>query len=220
MTETRLIQPESPGLRYNIRPGIDETQPLVIMLHGWTGDEKGMWVFDKVLPETWWVAAFRGPFALPDGGFSWTQDTPDDDPRLVDFVIGVEALMHTIADIEKRYNLRRERFILMGFSQGAAVAFSVLPLAKWKPAAIVALAGFMPGDTSFDGSELPVFWGHGIRDEIISIDLARRSVERLQEFGAQVQYCEADVGHKAGVECARGLKPWLKEIMAATQGGS
>ena len=220
MTDSRLIEPEGPGLVYRIRPGVDETQPLVIMLHVWTGDEGGMWVFDKVLPESWWVATFRGPYALSDGGFSWTKDTPDDHPRLSDFIISVEAIMHTIADIEERYNLQRERFILMGFSQGAAVAFSVLPLAKWKPAAIVSLAGFIPRDTSFDGSELPVFWGHGIRDEIVSIDLARRIVERLQEFGAQVQYCEADVGHKAGLECARGLKPWLKETLSATQAGS
>ncbi len=220
MTETQLIQPDRPGLLYCIRPGIDETQPLVIMLHGWTGDEKGMWVFDKVLPEDWWLATLRGPYALPAGGFSWTEDTPDDDPRLSDFVISVKAIMHTIADIEARYNLQRNRFVLMGFSQGAAVAFSVLPLAKWKPAAIVSLAGFMPRDTSFDGSGLPVFWGHGIQDEVVSIDIARQIVERLRGGGAQVQYCEADVGHKAGLECARGLKPWLKEIQAAAQVGS
>jgi phospholipase/carboxylesterase len=213
VSDTQLIELDGPGLLYRIRPGVDETQPLVIMLHGWTGDEDGMWVFEKVLPDSWWKATFRAPHPLPAGGFSWTEASPDDNPRLTDFRTSVEALMTTIADIEERFHLQRDRFVLMGFSQGAAVAFSVLPLANWKPAAIVSLAGFMPRDASFDGSELPVFWGHGIRDEIVSIDLARQIVEYLQEMGAEVQYCEADVGHKAGLECARGLKPWLKQTL-------
>jgi phospholipase/carboxylesterase len=213
VTDTQLIEPEAPGLVYRIRPGGDEAQPLVIMLHGYTGDEDGMWVFEKVLPETWWQAAFRGPYSLPAGGYSWTKASPDHNPRLIDFTVSVEALMTTISDIEERFHLQRDRFVLMGFSQGAAVAFSVLPLAKWKPAAIVSLAGLMPRDAFFDGSKLPVFWGHGIRDEIVSIDLARQIVETLQQLGAQVRYCEADVGHKAGLECARGLRPWLKQTL-------
>lgn len=213
MAETHLIRPETPGLSYRIRSGIDETQPLVIMLHGWTGDEKGMWVFDKVLPGSWWIATFRGPYPLPEGGYSWTAEPPHDDPRLSDFASSVDNVMHTIVDIEERFNLQRERFVLMGFSQGAAMAFSVPALTNWDPAAIVALAGYMPRDAVFEGNRHPIFWGHGIRDEIIPIDIARVDVERLRDSGAQVQYCEADVGHKAGLECARGLKAWLKQVL-------
>ncbi len=215
VTEIQCIQPEGSGLLYCIRPGIDDAQPAVIMLHGWTGDEKGMWVFDKVLPQTWWIAALRGRYPASSGGFSWTEEIPDDDPRLADFASSVAALMHTVDDMEERFGLRRERMALMGFSQGAALAFSVPALASWKPAAIVSLAGFMPRDTVFDGAGLPVFWGHGIRDDIVSIDLARTIVKRLRGIGAQVQYCEADVGHKAGLECAQGLKSWLKQTLAS-----
>lgn len=216
MAKIQQIQPEGPGLLYRIRPGIDPTQPLVIMLHGWTGDEKGMWVFEKVLPETWWIAAFRGLYPSPTGGFSWTAETPSDDPRLSDYVSSVSALQHTIVDIDGRFKLQRDCVVLMGFSQGAAVAFAVPALTDWKPAAIVSLAGFMTRDTSFKAAGLPVFWGHGIRDEIVPIHLARAIVERLRSLGAQVQYCEADVGHKAGLECARGLKFWLQRTLSET----
>jgi predicted esterase len=220
VTETQLIQPDQPGLLYQIRPGSDETQPLVIMLHGWTGDEKGMWVFDRVLPESWWMATIRGLYPLHAGGFSWTEESPKDGLKLSDFASSVDALMHTIEDIEARFKLQRDRFVLMGFSQGTAMAFSVPSLTDWKPAAIVSLAGHMPRDASFDVSGLSIFWGHGIRDEIVSIEITRQIVQRLLDGGAQVQYCEADVGHKAGLECARGLKPWLKETLAAAQVGS
>jgi phospholipase/carboxylesterase len=198
---------------YRIRPGIDPTLPLVIMLHGWTGDENAMWVFDKVLPRTWWIAAFRGLYPLSSGGFSWTPESSNADPGVSDYGSSVSALQHTIVDIDSQFKLGREPVVLMGFSQGAALAFSVPSLANWKPDAIVSLAGFMPGDAAFDGRGLPVFWGHGIRDEIVSIDTARENVGHLRNVGAQVQYCEADVGHKAGVECARGLKPWLKHTL-------
>ncbi len=213
MAEIQQIQPEGPGLLYRIRPGIDPTQPLVILLHGWTGDEKVMWYFEKILPKTWWVAAFRGLYPALNGGFSWTADTPGDDPRLADFASSVSALMHTIVDIDTRFKLQRDCVVLMGFSQGAALAFSVPALTDWRPAAIVSLAGFMPRDTIFDGTGLPVFWGHGIRDNVVSIEIARDIVERLRSAGARVQYCEADVGHKAGLECAQGLKSWMTQTL-------
>jgi phospholipase/carboxylesterase len=216
VAKIRQVQPKGPGLLYRIRPGSDPTLPLVIMLHGWTGDENAMWVFEKVLPKSWWIAALRGLYPSPDGGFSWTAESPSDDPRLSDYTSSVSALQHTIVDIDSQFKLGRERVVLMGFSQGAALAFSVPATANWKPDAIVSLAGFMPRDTVFDGAGLPVFWGHGIRDEIVPIHLARLIVERLRSLGAQVQYCEADVGHKAGLECARGLKFWLQRTLSET----
>ena len=41
------------------RPG---AHPVIMLLHGWTGDEKVMWVFAGGLPEESWVFAPRGIF--------------------------------------------------------------------------------------------------------------------------------------------------------------
>ncbi|MGD8822778.1 MAG: hypothetical protein PVG63_06725, partial [Anaerolineales bacterium] len=58
---------------------------------------------------------------------------------------------------------------------------------------------------------VPVYWGHGTEDELIPIEHARHDVERLRTAGVDVSFCEAEVGHKVGVECTRGLKTWFED---------
>jgi predicted esterase len=100
------------------------------------------------------------------------------------------------------------KVVLMGFSQGAALAFA--SSSDLKPDGIVAIAGFLPAGDIKHLSSVPVFWGHGIRDDHVPIMRAREDVARLRKAGAEVAFCEVDVGHKLGVECAQGMERWLK----------
>ncbi len=79
------------------------------------------------------------------------------------------------------------------------------------PAVLISLAGYIPeGDIHLlQGSQ--VFWGHGLQDDLVPIGRAREDVARLQNVGVDVHYCETDIGHKLGVECAHGLNLWLRE---------
>jgi predicted esterase len=100
----------------------------------------------------------------------------------------------------------------MGFSQGAALAFSAAADKRISPKAVVAAAAFLPEGDFSDLEGIPVFWGHGSRDEWISIERARQGFLQLQHSGASVHFCETDVGHKMGVECLGGLRTWLQAI--------
>jgi predicted esterase len=97
--------------------------------------------------------------------------------------------------------LDRDEFILMGFSQGAAISFALAGLGMLVPRAIICLA-----------------WGHGTQDELVPAERARMDVERLHKAGADVTYCEADVDHRLGIECTRGLKGWLKTLLKGEPG--
>jgi predicted esterase len=80
---------------------------------------------------------------------------------------------------------------------------------------VVSLAGFVPdGFEVRAGARLagvPVYWGHGTKDDQVPVQRARRDVSRLRQAGLDVTYCEADVGHKLGADCLRGLKGWFFE---------
>jgi phospholipase/carboxylesterase len=91
------------------------------------------------------------------------------------------------------------------------LAFAAVALGMLHPAALISLAGYLPeGDVNLlRGSR--VFWGHGLRDDLVPITRAREDVAKLRSVGSDVHYCETDIGHKLGVECARGLNLWLSE---------
>jgi predicted esterase len=56
-----------------------------------------------------------------------------------------------------------------------------------------------------------IFVAHGSQDQVIPLDRARASLALLEQAGAQVAYCEDEVGHKLGSICLRGLERYLQD---------
>jgi len=181
---------------------------LVIMLHGWSGDERAMWVFENVLPPSSMAVAIRGIFPVKNGGYQWTNESPSIDLDMTMFDAASIFLKTVTDDLVAELN-EPTRVVLMGFSQGAALAFA--SAGDLMPDGIVAIAGFLPDGDIRHLSSVPVFWGHGVRDDHVPVSRAREDVAKLRKTGTEVAYCEVDVGHKLGLECAQGLEQWLKQ---------
>lgn len=211
MTEPQMARSSASGLTYLFRPAQDSREPSFLLLHGLTGDEKVMWVLEGSLPDRALIASPRAPFAAQEGGQSWSEVPIGQDASITDFQPVTSRLSDWIAELERRHSLRPEETYLVGFSQGAALSFALVASGTVRPAGIIALAAFLPEGDLAALSPVPVYWGHGSRDEIVSPERARADIERLKALGVEVRYCEADVGHKVGVECMRGLKDWLRE---------
>jgi phospholipase/carboxylesterase len=181
------------------------------MLHGWTGDENSMWLFTRNIPQHYAILLPRAPFPIPEGGYSWREIAPRvwSLPSLDEFRSQAEILLALIDRWISIYDLDSNNFDIAGFSQGAAMAFS---LALYFPARVnrvAALSGFLPEGCE---SQLPVlegkqvFMAHGRADELIPIERARRADTLLKDAGALVTYCESDGGHKVGKECLREME--------------
>jgi predicted esterase len=84
-----------------------------------------------------------------------------------------------------------------------------------RPKAIIAAAGFLPKGDFTDLRGLPIFWGHGTRDEWIPIEKARGDAMILRDFKADIRFCETDVGHKLGLECLDGLDGWIEDVLSS-----
>jgi phospholipase/carboxylesterase len=205
------------GLVYRWRAAIDPDDPCAILLHGRTGDETVMWVVADALPSNGLMAAPRAPFPSPDGGYSW-QEPHAARTTLDEFGPGVTALRGLLDTLADERSLDRGKLMLVGFSQGSALAFAAAREQAIRPLGIVALAGFLPDGDAAHLRGIPIFWGHGTRDTLVPIERARADVERLRQIGAEVQFCEADVDHRVGVECMRGLKHWWVGHFPATDG--
>lgn len=209
--DTTHLQDKASGLIYRLRPAQDTSAPAFLLFHGLTGDENVMWVIESGLPGQGLAAAPRGLFEASDGGYSWVEEPQDQKASIEDFSAAVEAVSTWIDTLRSEHELQTDRTVHVGFSQGAALAFALAAAPGARPAAVVCLSGTLPRGELHALEGLPVFWGHGTQDETLPIDKAREGVGRLREIGAQVHFCEADVGHKVGVECMRGLRGWLDD---------
>ena len=200
-------------LAFRIRAAIDLESPPTIMLHGLGGDEQAIWELAPALSPGGLIVAARAPYLQAGGGYGWLPQIGAWPPKLEEFAESVRGLEKLLRYLDQNHGLDRGRLVLLGFSQGGAMAFAAAMIAEAglsiPPAAIAVGAGHLPlGDLS-PLRGLPVFWGHGTRDELIPVSVARNDVERLRAAGAQVQYCEADVTHKLGLACLRELKQWI-----------
>ena len=194
-------------------------QQLILLLHGWTGDENSMWIFTSRLPEDAVLLAARGIFRTPVGGYSWQTHESGKWPQLIDFEPTIDALEEFLVPGNFRdYALNEDLFSkikIVGFSQGAALAFAYGLVAPEKIASIAGLSGFVPGGVTDIVQSRPlinkfIFLAHGTRDELVPIERARSAVSLLQLAGAEVTYCEDDVGHKLSASCFRGMEMFFK----------
>jgi phospholipase/carboxylesterase len=191
--------------------------PVFLLLHGWTGDENSMWIFSSRLPANTLMIAPRGIYDTPIGGYGWypiKKGLPTGEekewPKVDDFRPAVKGL----SDILTSEHFPKADFSelrLVGFSQGAALAYTFTIIHPEKVVNFAGLAGFMPEEVEDLIRERPLvdksaYVTHGIRDDLVPISKARRAVELLEKAGAKVTYCEDDVGHKLSATCFRGMQ--------------
>jgi phospholipase/carboxylesterase len=195
------------------RPPGEGPFPLILLLHGWTGDENAMWVFASRLPKNAFLVAPRGLYKTPLGGYGWHEHKGKIWPWVDDFQPAIEALQELINE-EHFPEASLEKIDLVGFSQGAACGFALALLKPKNIGMLAGLSGFLPDGASALARNKPlvgkrVFIAHGIKDELVPVDKARNAVKVLENAGASVVYCEDDVGHKLSTSCFGGLKSFF-----------
>lgn len=186
----------------------------IVLLHGWTGDENSMWIFSSKLPEDSLLIAPRAIFPNPGGGFSWYENRKHQWPNMEEFSEAIEALDELLTD-QGHFQINFDQLRVVGFSQGAALAYCYAFRGKQPLKALAGLSGFLPegaekamndgtGKKRIEG--MPIFIAHGTKDQIVPVNRARAGIQALQQAGANVIYCEDDVGHKLSASCFRGMQ--------------
>jgi phospholipase/carboxylesterase len=198
-------------------PDGDGPHPVVWLFHGWMGDEESMWIFASLLPEHFLILAPRGPYPTEDRGYSWYPSREEGWPSVDTFVPAIYELL----DLMDHWPLAApwgdfDRFRLAGFSQGAAMAYAFALTQPGKCQALAGLAGFLPKGADAYTDEpalkgLPVYVSHGTKDQLVPIDRARQAVEFFDRVGAEVTFCESDVGHKLSADCFDGLEYFFED---------
>jgi phospholipase/carboxylesterase len=204
---------------FRLRAAQAKPDRLLILIHGWMGDEKSMWVLAQDISLKYTIFAPRGPFPVAEGGYSWRQIRPGTwgMSSLDDLHSLADALLAFVDDWSASAMIQAGQFDLMGFSQGAAMAYTLTMLHPERVRRLAALSGFIPenADAYLTAQRLsgkPIFVTHGRNDDLIPVEQARNAVEVLRKAGAQVTYCESDAGHKVSRECLKEMELFLGEF--------
>jgi phospholipase/carboxylesterase len=204
------------------RPAAGEPEGLLVLFHGRGADEHDLYpLVDLLDPQRRLLGVTpRGPLSLPPGGAHWyaVQEIGYPDPST--FLPTYAAVSAWLDGLWETTGLAAERTVLGGFSQGAVMTYSLgLGRGRPRPAALVALSGFMP---TVPGFELdlepplpPLAIGHGTFDNVISVEWGRRARQELEAAGADLLYREYPLPHAVDPGFLVELPPWLSAALAA-----
>jgi len=168
----------------------------IILLHGWGADSDDLLTLGKeIIDKTnfdFEVISLRAPESHPIGqGRQWYGLYPHDWNGAE---IAVKKLLITLKKFDT-YNIPLTKTILLGFSQGAAMAIDAG--FRLNLGLIVACSGY-PHPTWLPGDKCPpLIISHGLFDDVISIEASRIIYEKVRSKTSKLcELLEFDGNHQ------------------------
>ena len=149
--------------------------------------------------------------------------TPDlvrreDEAGLRASIADVQALL----DREAALGIPPERTVLMGFSQGCAMALLAGLRAPQRLAGIAGLSGYLPlaatteAERSAANRDVPVFMAHGRFDPVVVPARGTAARDALQALGYAVEWQEYPMEHSVCMEEIEDLNAWLLKVLTVS----
>ncbi|MFN2468723.1 MAG: alpha/beta hydrolase [Gaiellaceae bacterium] len=215
------------ALVHRLRPPDGEPRGALVLLHGRGTDEFDLApLIDLLDPKRRLLGVTPGgPLALPPGGRHWYALHEIGYPDPPTFASTFERLSGWLDALAAETGIPLGRTLLGGFSQGAVMGYALaLARGRPRPAALVALSGFVPTVEGLvldlDSPLPPVAIGHGTLDPVITAEWSRRARALLEEAGAEVFYREYPLPHAVDPGFLHELAPWLEAALAAAPAGA
>lgn len=196
--------------------------PTVLALHGWGASAHDLIGLAPILNRgEALVLSPQGPIGIriPQGpmGYGWyplaqgTQASPAQIRQAADRILAF------LDEAQRQYPVDPRKIVLLGFSQGGALAFDIALRDPARFAGLAALSTWLTDDLAASiaaqpGHEsLPVLVVHGTEDPMIPVDRARETRRRLTQLGVLLTYREYPMGHEINGEALRDIITWLDE---------
>jgi phospholipase/carboxylesterase len=193
-----------------------------VLLHGRGADERDLQLLLNVLdPQRRLLGVTpRGPLSLPPGGAHWYRLLEVGAPEPESFRESYAQLGEWLDGL----GFPPERTIVGGFSQGAVMSFALgLGRGRPRPAAIVALSGYVPEVEGWQPELEPplprIAIGHGTFDNVIPVERGRSARRLLESAGADVLYRETPMTHTIDPTFLTEVAQWLQPSPLAAASG-
>jgi phospholipase/carboxylesterase len=191
-----------------------DSNPLLLLLHGYGSNEADLFSFASELPENYYVISARAPYDLQYGSYAWYAINFDaDENKFSDHEqakISRDLIGNFISELIDNYPIDAKNVTLIGFSQGVALS------QPQKIKNIIGLSGYVSEPILKEGfennefSNLGIFASHGTVDQVIPVEWARKSDGLLTQLGITHTYKEYPIGHGISPQVFFDFKNWLE----------
>ena len=192
--------------------------PLLVMMHGYGTDESRMVRLFEYLPAEFTCAALRAPMAIGDhyGWFLLDYFLANDFADVIKASSAVQTWINTVKG-------QHTSVSLLGYSQGMAMASTLLRLHPKDYLAVVGLSGFVLENEllslteSFDNRP-PFFWGRDKADLVINEDAIAYTEEWLQNNTLLTARTYPGMGHAMSKTEMVDVSAFLRHYVLRTNG--
>jgi len=210
------------SLEYQIREPkiILDKNPLLLLLHGYGSNEADLFSFASEFSDEYYVISARAPYDLQYGSYAWYAINFDaDQNKFSDHDQAVKSrdlVVKFIEELKAKFPIDHASVTLIGFSQGSILSYSIALSYPNIVQRVGALSGYLNIDItsenyqSNDFSNLKIFASHGIVDQVIPVEWARKTDPILQSLGINSTYKEYPIGHGVSPQNFFDLKDWLQ----------
>lgn len=120
-----------------------------------------------------------------------------------------------LIDHERERGVPAARIVVMGFSQGCAMALMTALRYPERLGGVVGLSGYLPlaaataAERSPANAGLPVFLAHGTQDPVVAPARGTASRDALRALGHEVEWHDYPMPHSVCIEEIQDLNAWL-----------
>jgi phospholipase/carboxylesterase len=208
---------------------------LLLLVHGYGADEHDLAPLAPLLDSDgrFFTVCPRGPIDVhPFGGAAWYDRSEDGVIEPGSFQRSVLALDGLIAALCEQRGLQRRQAVVIGFSQGGAMALAVSlrETTVARPAGVACLSGMLPSvdglryawdDTEAWAATAPadfpaLYVQHGTYDPLVDVERGRRTREVLRSHGIEPEYHEYPMQHEIRPESIIDLRAWIDRVVAGS----
>jgi phospholipase/carboxylesterase len=197
-----------------------DKNPLLLLIHGYGSNEEDLFSFASELPKEYYVISLRAPHDLMYGSYAWYAiDFDADENKFSDLVqarSSRDLIANFIDEAVESYAIDKNDVTIIGFSQGTILGYAVALSYPEKVQRLVAISGYLNAEILIDNyeqkdhSRLSIFASHGVVDQVIPVDWARKAKPILDSMNIPTVYKEYPIGHGVSPQNFYDFRSWLE----------
>ena len=198
-----------------------DTNPLLLLLHGYGSNEEDLFSFETELPQVYYIISARAPYNMQYGSYAWYAINFDaDENKFSDNEqarTSRDLIASFIDELVKNYPIDAANVTLIGFSQGTILSYAVALSHPEKVQRVVAMSGYVNQEILEENylknsfANLKIFASHGTVDQVIPVEWGRKAKPFLDNLGIKITYKEYPIGHGVSPQVFYDFKNWLLE---------